>query len=129
MSQVSPPIRWSRGMLRLWAAATLLWFVAIAIVIFAVPDLSWHLRDQGTESVSAPPCKSGQPTCQPWERNWDGVELQPGSIVGDDTITPPGAISPWRVAIAALCPPAVVLLLGALFAWVSAGFRGARQRA
>jgi len=116
-------------MLRLLAAATLLWFVTLAAVIFAIPDLSWHLREPGTASVAAPPCTSGQPTCQPWERNWDGVELTPGSMVGDGTITSPGAISTWRVTTAALCPPIAVLFLGALIAWVGAGFRGARQRA
>lgn len=122
-------LRWSRGLMRLWAAATLLWFLALAVVIVAVPDFNWRLREQGTVSVPAPPCASGQPTCQPWERSWDGVELPPGSIVGDGTFTLPGAISPWRVAMAALCPPVAVLFLGALLAWVGAGFRGARERA
>lgn len=115
-------------MMRLWAVAALLWFLTVAVVIFAAPDLSWRLREQGTVSVAAPPCKSGQAACEPWERNWDGVALPPGSIVGDDTFTVPGAISPWRVAMAALCPPVAVLFLGALLAWVGAGFRGRRER-
>ncbi len=109
--------------------ATLLWCLAIAVVIVTAPDIAWRLREEGTVAVAVPPCKSGQPACEPWERNWDGMELPPGSIVGDTTFTSPGAISPWRTAVAALCPPVAVLVLGALLAWVRSGFRGVRDRA
>ncbi|OWK23997.1 hypothetical protein AJ87_26910 [Rhizobium yanglingense] len=115
-------INWSRGWLRLWVAMTLLWFITVAAVIIVAPEAAWRLRERGTETIAVPPCKSGQPTCEPWERNWDGVDLPRGSVVGSDSFTPPGPFSTWRVAIAALGPPAAILVLGWLLAWVAAGF-------
>lgn len=115
-------INWSRGWLRLWIALSLLWLMAIAAVIITAREMSWRLRGPGTETIALPPCESGQPTCDPWERKWEAEDLPAGSIFGPDSITLPGPFSKWRVAVAAFGPPAAVLALGWLLEWVAAGF-------
>lgn len=42
-------------------------------------------------ATSAPPCRNGQPECDPWEREWRAGETPPnGSVVArDGAITPP----------------------------------------
>jgi hypothetical protein len=48
-----------------------------------------------TLSVTAPPCKDGSQTCQPWERDWSKSELKPGSVVnGKGAIVQPPAAKP-----------------------------------
>jgi hypothetical protein len=37
--------------------------------------------------TSAPPCKNGEATCEPWERDWHSTPLAPGSVV-----TPQGIV-------------------------------------
>jgi hypothetical protein len=46
-------------------------------------------------SVTAPPCKDGSQTCQPWERDWSKSELKPGSVVnGKGAIAQPPITKP-----------------------------------
>ena len=39
---------------------------------------------------TAPPCKDGSQTCNPWERDWDNTKLPPGTAVtkGGDVVQP-----------------------------------------
>jgi len=74
----------------------------------------------------APPCRNGNAVCEPWERDWDGISLSPGTVVttqGGFTSPPPSlwesilAATPW-----ALLPPLIALALGAGMLWALAGF-------
>lgn len=127
-SETNGLINWSRGWFRLWVVATLLWLAAVAVFLVVSPQIAWHLRGPGTETFPVPACKSGQPTCTPWDRNWDGVELPAGTIVSNEGFTPPGAYSPWRVAPVALVPPGALFIVGWLTGWVVAGFRKTPSR-
>lgn len=122
LSEGNGAVNWTRGWLRLWIAATLLWIIAFAAVLIAAPDVAWRLRGPGTETVALPPCGSGQLACDPWERKWEEGDIPAGAIFGPDNITLPGPFSPGPVAAVALGPPAAVLVLGWLLGWVAAGF-------
>jgi hypothetical protein len=40
--------------------------------------------------TSAPPCKNGAATCEPWQRDWSKTNLKPGSVVTKKgTVVPP----------------------------------------
>ena len=59
---------------------------------------------------TAPGCKNGASSCEPWERDWGK-----GSMSGWRVIA---VATPWAIA-----PPLVVLALGASLFWAFAGFR------
>ena len=52
----------------------------------------------GQNEAAAPPCKSGAPSCNPWERDWSNTRLPPGAIVTDEgAILPqPSRPFPWN---------------------------------
>jgi hypothetical protein len=80
--------------------------------------------------LTAPACKNGASSCEPWERDWSkiGRVLKPGATVTDEgMIRQPDGISAWGIIAAvapwAIVPPLVLLALGASLFWAFAGFR------
>ena len=85
-----------------------------------------------SQIVTAPTCKNGTSTCEPWERDWsNGGLLTPGSIVTEQgTIIQPNrrlARSGWETVGGAttwaIVPPLGVLALGASLFWALSGFQ------
>jgi hypothetical protein len=81
---------------------------------------------------TAPGCKNGASSCEPWERDWGKGGPKLGSVVTEQgTIIQPNSVSAWRVIAAAtpwaIAPPLVVLALGASLFWAFAGFRRGSQ--
>src|SRR5208282_4569559 len=78
----------------------------------------------GQNETPTPPCKSGAPSCNPWERDWSNTSLPPGTIVTDQgAILPPPPQRPfpwnylydWQTLIAGLA----ALLAAVITVWVT----------
>ncbi len=110
-------INWRRGALRLWVIAAVVWCASV----FSVGP--WV-----SQIETAPVCKNGASSCEPWERDWSERRLASGSVVkGQGTIVQPNGVSAWEIIGAAtpwiIAPPLAVLALGASLFWAFAGFR------
>jgi hypothetical protein len=59
-------------------------------ILIPVPALTLPTgQTTAAPEVSAPPCKNGTATCEPWQRDWSKTNLKPGSVV-----TKQGAVVP-----------------------------------
>jgi hypothetical protein len=73
----------------LCAASVILFILGAGVGGWAILGTVRKVPQSSMQTSTAPPCKNGASACQPWERNWSNLDLQPGTIV-----TVKGDISP-----------------------------------
>jgi hypothetical protein len=85
------------------------------------------MTNKTAQTATAPGCKNGASSCEPWERDWTNGGLKPGSAVTEQGAVIQPALSNWEVITVAtpwaIAPPLGVLALGMSLFWAFAGFR------
>jgi len=102
----------------------------LAIVILAIPSRA------APGVAPAPPCKNSETTCPPWERDWHGTPLAPGTVVTLQGVVYASPARPmvsflyiWQTLIAGALA-IVAALIGAIAAYKvgNVQIRAARSR-
>jgi hypothetical protein len=115
-----------RGFFRIWIVLSAFWIAAV-IVSYAT-SIQTALKIEDATFV-APPCKNGEQTCEPWERDWknSGKTLPIGALIDmtGKVIMPP--TDKWtlvlRICALAISLPLVTFILWFCGEWIVTGFK------
>ena len=116
----------AKGLFRVWVLFALCWVLSVGVV------LKNEFNSESTISGIMPPCKpQGRlvfDKCDPWERDWNNVQMPPeGAVIGDDgkfwTLRKPD----WSLRMTAVMlvfgVPLLLLLFGCGVLWAVRGFK------
>jgi hypothetical protein len=103
-------MNWRRGLLRLWLVLSLCWIVALGV--FAWEQAPWKaFRMAACEEAGGNPIDC-----------YDAERARPEAPVGLSDIAAVGKRWGKELAVFALLPPLITLVLGLLGVWVVSGF-------